>query len=71
MSAWNAQDGKQSGDPATLAEALLTVASEEPPRRRFIAGADSIDSIEQKAADLQADVDLNRARFISLDLAEA
>lgn len=71
MSAWNAQNGKQSGDPAKLAQALLTVASEEPPRRRFIAGADSIDSIEQKAADLQADVDLNRARFISLDVAEA
>jgi len=68
MSAWNAQNGKQSGDPAKLAQALLTVASEEPPRRRFIAGADSIDSIEQKAVELQADVDLNRERFISLDV---
>ena len=57
----------QSGDPAKLAQALVTIASEEPPRRRFIAGADSIGSTEQKVAELQADIDLNRERFVSLD----
>jgi NAD(P)-dependent dehydrogenase (short-subunit alcohol dehydrogenase family) len=67
---WTSQNGKQSGDPAKLARALLTVASEEPPRRRFIAGADSIGSTEQKVADLQADISLNRERFISLDIDE-
>jgi NAD(P)-dependent dehydrogenase (short-subunit alcohol dehydrogenase family) len=68
---WTSQNGQQSGDPAKLARALLTVASEEPPRRRFIAGADSIVSTEQKVAELQADIDLNRERFESLDLEEA
>ena len=34
----------------------MTIASEEPPRRRFIAGADSIGSTEQKVAELQADI---------------
>jgi NAD(P)-dependent dehydrogenase (short-subunit alcohol dehydrogenase family) len=68
---WTAQNGRQSGDPARLAQALLTVASEEPPRRRFIAGADSIGSAEQKVADLQADIEIDRERSISLDLAEA
>ncbi len=68
---WTAQNGQQSGDPAKLAQALLTVAREEPPRRRFIAGADSIGSTEQKVADLQADIELNRERFISLDVADA
>ena len=68
---WKAQNGEQSGDPVKLAQALLTVASEEPPRRRFIAGADSIGSTEQKVADLQADIDLNRERFVSLDVTEA
>ena len=68
---WNAQNGQQSGDPAKLAKALVTIASEEPPRRRFIAGADSIASTEQKVADLQADIELNRLRFTSLDLVEA
>jgi NAD(P)-dependent dehydrogenase (short-subunit alcohol dehydrogenase family) len=67
---WTSQDGRQSGDPAKLARALLTVANEEPPRRRFIAGADSIGSTEQKVADLQADISLNRERFISLDIDE-
>jgi NAD(P)-dependent dehydrogenase (short-subunit alcohol dehydrogenase family) len=68
---WTSQDGRQSGDPAKLARALLSVAKEHPPRRRFIAGADSIGSTEQKVADLQADIELNRERFISLDIDEA
>jgi NAD(P)-dependent dehydrogenase (short-subunit alcohol dehydrogenase family) len=63
---WTSQNGRQSGDPAKLARALVMIASEEPPRRRFIAGADSIASTEQKVADLQADIDLNRERFGSL-----
>jgi NAD(P)-dependent dehydrogenase (short-subunit alcohol dehydrogenase family) len=71
IAAWTAQNGRQSGDPAKLAQALLTIANEEPPRRRFIAGADSIASTELKVADLQADIDLNRERFVSLDVTEA
>jgi len=67
---WTSQNGKQSGDPTKLAKALLTVVHEEPPRRRFIAGADAIDSTEQKVADLKADIALNRERFISLDVDE-
>jgi NAD(P)-dependent dehydrogenase (short-subunit alcohol dehydrogenase family) len=68
VAAWTAQNGRQSGDPAKLAQALVTIADEQPPRRRFIAGADSIASTEQKVADLQADIDLNRERFVSLDV---
>lgn len=68
---WTAQNGQQSGDPAKLAEALVTIASEQPPRRRFFAGADAIATAEQKVAELQADVGLNRERFVSLDLTEA
>src|SRR3954447_8599340 len=45
---WTAQNGRQSGDPAKLAGALETIAREQPPRWRFIAGADSIASAEQK-----------------------
>src|SRR5215207_8829366 len=33
-------NGKQGGDPAKLAEALLTVAGQKQPPFRFIAGAD-------------------------------
>ncbi len=70
IAGWSAQDGRQTGDPAKLAKALVAIASEEPPRRRFIAGADSLGSTEQKVAELQADIDLNRERFFSLDITE-
>jgi NAD(P)-dependent dehydrogenase (short-subunit alcohol dehydrogenase family) len=68
---WTSQNGQQSGDPAKLAQALVTIANEQPPRRRFIAGADSIASTEQKVADLQADIDLNSERFVSLHVTES
>ena len=63
---WKSQNGKQSGDPAKLAQALLTISSQEPPPRRFIAGADAIGTAEQKVADLQADINFDRALSTSL-----
>src|SRR4029079_4359796 len=39
---WKSQNGKQSGDPAKLAQALITLTSEKELPRRFIAGADAI-----------------------------
>jgi NAD(P)-dependent dehydrogenase (short-subunit alcohol dehydrogenase family) len=47
---WEGQNGRQSGDPAKLAQALLTIADEEQPPRRFIAGADAIAQAEQQVA---------------------
>ena len=64
---WKAQNGKQSGDPAKLARALIIIASQEPPPRRFIAGADAIAIAEQKVADLKAQIDANRDLSTSLD----
>jgi len=57
---WKAQNGKQSGDPAKLARALITIASQEPPPRRFVAGDDAIATAEQKIADLKTQIDANR-----------
>jgi NAD(P)-dependent dehydrogenase (short-subunit alcohol dehydrogenase family) len=57
---WKSQNGQQSGDPAKLAQALLTIAAQEPPPRRFIAGADAIAGAEQKIAELKADIESNR-----------
>jgi NAD(P)-dependent dehydrogenase (short-subunit alcohol dehydrogenase family) len=68
---WNAQNGQQSGDPARLAQALVALASELQPRRRFIAGDDAIGIAEQKVADLQADIEANRERSTSLAIGEA
>lgn len=63
---WKAQNGQQSGDPAKLARALITIASEKQPPRRFIAGADAIATAEQKIADLKAQIEANRQLSTSL-----
>jgi len=57
---WKSQNGRQSGDPAKLARALITVANQNPPPHRFIAGADAIAGAEQKIADLRAQIEANR-----------
>jgi NAD(P)-dependent dehydrogenase (short-subunit alcohol dehydrogenase family) len=63
---WKSQNGRQSGDPAKLARALITIASQDPPPRRFIAGADAIATTEQKLADLKSQLDANRDLSTSL-----
>ena len=68
---WKAQNGQQSGDPAKLARALVLIASQEPPPRRFIAGADAIATAEQKVADLKAQIDAERDLSTSLALDRA
>jgi NAD(P)-dependent dehydrogenase (short-subunit alcohol dehydrogenase family) len=68
---WESQNGQQSGDPAKLAQALLTIANEEQPPRRFIAGADAIAQAEQQVAQFQAEIDAFRDLSSSLALDEA
>lgn len=68
MEYWKSQNGKQAGDPAKLARALLTIASQNPPPFRFIAGADAIAGAEQKIADLKAQIDSNRELSTSLSV---
>jgi NAD(P)-dependent dehydrogenase (short-subunit alcohol dehydrogenase family) len=63
---WQAQDGRQSGDPDKLAAALLTIADEESPPRRFIAGADALALAERKIAELQEDITACRELSTSL-----
>ena len=50
---YESMNGQQAGDPAKLARALVTIASQEQPPRRLIAGADAIALAEQKAQSLQ------------------
>src|SRR5882724_4266379 len=57
---WQAQSGQQGGDPAKLAGALVAIAGEDPPPRRFIGGADAIGLAEQKISDLRAQIDAYR-----------
>ena len=66
VAAWNAMNGQQGGDPAKLATALVQLASQDEPPRRWVAGADAIATVEQKAKDLLAQVDAYRDLSSSL-----
>jgi NAD(P)-dependent dehydrogenase (short-subunit alcohol dehydrogenase family) len=50
---YDSMNGQQAGDPGKLARALITIARQEQPPRRFIGGADAIAIAEQEAKDLQ------------------
>jgi NAD(P)-dependent dehydrogenase (short-subunit alcohol dehydrogenase family) len=49
VTAWSSMDGKQGGDPAKLAHALVTLAELKEPPVRFAAGADAVQTFEAKA----------------------
>ena len=66
MEFWKGYNGQQSGDPAKLAQALITISNQEKPPRRFIAGADAVDTAEQVAATLQQQTDAYRELSSSL-----
>ena len=68
---WKGYNGKQSGDPAKLARALVTLAGEAVLPRRFIAGADAIETAEQRIAVLRQQIDAHRALSTSLAFEEA
>jgi len=53
MEFWKGDNGQQSGDPAKLAQALMTISSQEKPPLRFMAGADAVETAEKVAATLQ------------------
>lgn len=49
ITAWNAMNGLQGGDPAKLATALIQLASQDEPPLRWAAGADAVKELERKA----------------------
>jgi len=63
-------NGKQSGDPAKLAQALLTIADQEQPPFRFIAGADAIEAAETTLAGRRQQIDAHRDLSTSLAVDE-
>jgi NAD(P)-dependent dehydrogenase (short-subunit alcohol dehydrogenase family) len=68
--AWEAMSGKQTNDPAKLAKALITVVDQEQPPLRWVAGADAVAAVEQKANELLAQVDAYRNLSSSLAVDE-
>jgi len=67
---WKSYNGKQSGDPAKLAQALLALTNLDELPARFIAGADAIGTAEQKIISLQKQIDAHRQLSTSLDFDE-
>jgi NAD(P)-dependent dehydrogenase (short-subunit alcohol dehydrogenase family) len=63
---WKSQNGKQGGDPAKLARALMTIAAQDEPPLRFIAGADAIETAQQTIATLQQQIEAFRGLSTSL-----
>ena len=61
VAVWSGMDGKQGGDPAKLASALVQLASQGEPPLRWVAGADAVETAERKAKDMLAQVDAYRA----------
>ena len=60
IAAWQAMNGRQGGDPAKLAAALVTITELGNPPLRWVAGADAVAAVEQKAKDLLAQIDAHR-----------
>ncbi len=66
--AWKSMNGKQGGDPAKLANALVQLAREDHPPFRFVAGADAIAAVEKKADELLAQANDHRELSSSLTI---
>jgi NAD(P)-dependent dehydrogenase (short-subunit alcohol dehydrogenase family) len=66
VAAWTGMNGLQGGDPAKLARGLVQLAGSQEPPVRWVAGADAVAGVEQKAKDLLTQVDAHRELSSSL-----
>ena len=66
VEAWKGMDGKQGGDPAKLADALVQLVAHDEPPLRFAAGADAVELFETKAHTLLDQANVNRELSSSL-----
>jgi NAD(P)-dependent dehydrogenase (short-subunit alcohol dehydrogenase family) len=71
VAAWNSMNGKQSGDPAKLAAALVQLTEVAEPPARFAAGADAVQAFEAKADALLVQAKAHRDLSLSLAYDEA
>jgi NAD(P)-dependent dehydrogenase (short-subunit alcohol dehydrogenase family) len=66
VAAWSSMDGRQGGDPAKLAGALVQLAALAEPPARFAAGTDAVQAFEAKANTLLAQANAHRDLSSSL-----
>jgi len=67
VTAWKSMNGRQGGDPAKLAQALVRLAALDEPSLRFPAGADAVATFENRAKLLLELADANRELSSNLD----
>jgi NAD(P)-dependent dehydrogenase (short-subunit alcohol dehydrogenase family) len=63
---WTSMNGRQAGDSAKLARALVELAGADEPPLRWTAGEDAVEAVEQKAQLLLAQLDAHRELSVSL-----
>ena len=66
VASWKSMDGKQGGDPAKLADALVKLVALKEPPTRFAAGADAVQTFEAKANTLLTQAQAHRELSASL-----
>jgi NAD(P)-dependent dehydrogenase (short-subunit alcohol dehydrogenase family) len=67
---WMIMNGKRGGDHAKLAAALIRIANEDEPPKRWLVGADAITAAEQKVTDFQKQINAYRDLSSSLEIDE-
>jgi NAD(P)-dependent dehydrogenase (short-subunit alcohol dehydrogenase family) len=71
VTAWKGMDGKQGGDAAKLADALIKLVALKEPPARFAAGSDAVQTFEAKATTLLAQARAHQELSTSLALDDA
>jgi len=66
VAGWKKMNGLQGGDPAKLAKALIQLARQAEPPRRWPAGADAVETFEKKAKELLDQANAHRTLSASL-----
>jgi NAD(P)-dependent dehydrogenase (short-subunit alcohol dehydrogenase family) len=66
VAGWKQMNGLQGGDPAKLAKALIQLARQAEPPRRWPAGADAVETFEKKAKELLDQAHAHRTLSASL-----
>jgi NAD(P)-dependent dehydrogenase (short-subunit alcohol dehydrogenase family) len=66
IAGWKKMNGLQGGDPAKLAKALIQLAGQAEPPRRWPAGADAVETFEKKAKELVDQAHAHRTLSASL-----
>jgi len=66
VAGWKKMNGLQGGDPAKLAKALIQLARQAEPPRRWPAGADAVETFAKKAKELLDQASAHRTLSVSL-----